>query len=81
MGSGSMGRIIAKDVETVAATTSASLLTTVPVAAAPVRIELGSVVLLTTMQSAISRNMLENLTVPTFRVSYTITTDALYALY
>ena len=44
-------------------------------------IELGSVVPFTTMQSAVSRNMLESLAVPTFRVGYTISTDALDALY
>ncbi|XP_010539233.1 PREDICTED: dihydrolipoyllysine-residue acetyltransferase component 5 of pyruvate dehydrogenase complex, chloroplastic [Tarenaya hassleriana] len=44
-------------------------------------VELGSVVPFTTMQSAVSRNMVESLSVPTFRVGYTITTDALDALY
>ncbi|KAL6499262.1 hypothetical protein OROHE_026139 [Orobanche hederae] len=33
------------------------------------------------MQSAVSRNMLESLAAPTFRVGYTFTTDALDALY
>ncbi|KAK7316666.1 hypothetical protein RJT34_00292 [Clitoria ternatea] len=40
--------------------------------------ELGSVFPFTTIQSAVSRNMLESLAVPTFRVGYIITTDALY---
>ncbi|GMP48081.1 hypothetical protein CsSME_00015564 [Camellia sinensis var. sinensis] len=44
-------------------------------------IELGSVVPFTIMQSAVSRNMVESLAVPTFRVGYSITTDALDALY
>ncbi|XP_051122220.1 dihydrolipoyllysine-residue acetyltransferase component 4 of pyruvate dehydrogenase complex, chloroplastic [Andrographis paniculata] len=35
----------------------------------------------TTMQAAVSKNMMESLTVPTFRVGYPITTDALDALY
>jgi pyruvate dehydrogenase E2 component (dihydrolipoamide acetyltransferase) len=39
------------------------------------------VVPFTTMQGAVSRNMVESLSVPTFRVGYTITTDALDALY
>uniref|UniRef100_A0A6N2MFE9 2-oxoacid dehydrogenase acyltransferase catalytic domain-containing protein n=1 Tax=Salix viminalis TaxID=40686 RepID=A0A6N2MFE9_SALVM len=52
-----------------------------PAVQAPPGIELGSVVPFTTMQGAVSRNMLESLSVPTFRVGYTITTDALDALY
>ncbi|GKV32312.1 hypothetical protein SLEP1_g40927 [Rubroshorea leprosula] len=44
-------------------------------------IELGSVVPFTTMQGAVSRIMVESLTVPAFRVGYTIVTDALDALY
>ncbi|KAK3008728.1 hypothetical protein RJ639_013131 [Escallonia herrerae] len=35
----------------------------------------------TTMQSAVSKNMLESLSVPTFRVGYPVSTDALDALY
>ncbi|XP_044476166.1 dihydrolipoyllysine-residue acetyltransferase component 5 of pyruvate dehydrogenase complex, chloroplastic-like [Mangifera indica] len=83
VGSGPLGRIVAKDVEVAAAEAAA------PVAASPsgktaaaaVGIELGSIVPFTTMQGAVSRNMVESLTVPTFRVGYTITTDALDALY
>uniref|UniRef100_A0A0D6QXW4 Dihydrolipoamide acetyltransferase component of pyruvate dehydrogenase complex n=1 Tax=Araucaria cunninghamii TaxID=56994 RepID=A0A0D6QXW4_ARACU len=41
----------------------------------------GTTVPFTTMQSAVARNMVESLAVPTFRVGYTITTDALDALY
>ncbi|KAI5063362.1 hypothetical protein GOP47_0021909 [Adiantum capillus-veneris] len=41
----------------------------------------GTVVPFTTMQGAVSRNMVESLSVPTFRVGYTICTDALDALY
>lgn len=40
-----------------------------------------SVVPFTTMQSAVSKNMVESLSVPTFRVGYPVTTDALDALY
>ncbi|PKA46956.1 Dihydrolipoyllysine-residue acetyltransferase component 3 [Apostasia shenzhenica] len=65
-GTGPMGRVVAKDVEA-----AASGAITVP-AAPP-----GSVVPFSAMQGAVSRNMLESLSVPTFRVGYTITTDAL----
>ncbi|KAM0858128.1 hypothetical protein ACQ4PT_048031 [Festuca glaucescens] len=40
-----------------------------------------TVVPFTSIQSAVSRNMLESLSVPTFRVGYAITTDKLDALY
>ncbi|KAL2667402.1 hypothetical protein AAZV13_01G066500 [Glycine max] len=40
-----------------------------------------SVVAFTTMQSAVAKNMVESLSVPTFRVGYPVTTDALDALY
>jgi pyruvate dehydrogenase E2 component (dihydrolipoamide acetyltransferase) len=83
VGSGPMGRIVAKDVEAAASTAAADL---APVgssapAVASAGIELGAVVPFTTMQAAVSRNMLESLAVPTFRVGYTITTNALDALY
>lgn len=89
VGSGPLGRIVAKDVEAAAAAaaTAASSAATVgsPTNAEAARgksaaIELGSVVPFTIMQSAVSRNMVESLAVPTFRVGYTITTDALDAL-
>lgn len=76
VGSGPKGRIVAKDVEAAAAGPAASV-----AAAGPAGIELASVVPFTTMQGAVSRNMVESLAVPTFRVGYTITTDALDALY
>ncbi|PUZ70656.1 hypothetical protein GQ55_2G251200 [Panicum hallii var. hallii] len=41
----------------------------------------GRVVPFTTMQAAVSRNMVESLSVPTFRVGYSMTTDKLDALY
>ncbi|VFQ81099.1 unnamed protein product [Cuscuta campestris] len=44
-------------------------------------VELGKTVPFTAMQSAVSRNMVESLSVPSFRVGYTITTDSLDALY
>ncbi|CAI9096229.1 OLC1v1032320C1 [Oldenlandia corymbosa var. corymbosa] len=40
-----------------------------------------TVVPFTTMQAAVSKNMVESLSVPTFRVGYPISTDALDALY
>ncbi|KAL2631489.1 hypothetical protein R1flu_016175 [Riccia fluitans] len=41
----------------------------------------GTTVPFTSMQNGVSRNMVESLSVPTFRVGYTITTTALDALY
>uniref|UniRef100_A0A1J3G9G2 Dihydrolipoamide acetyltransferase component of pyruvate dehydrogenase complex n=1 Tax=Noccaea caerulescens TaxID=107243 RepID=A0A1J3G9G2_NOCCA len=86
VGSGPMGRILAKDVEAAVAGGGAAVKTEVAtvapaVAAAGGGVELGSVVPFTTMQGAVSRNMVESLVVPTFRVGYTINTDALDALY
>jgi pyruvate dehydrogenase E2 component (dihydrolipoamide acetyltransferase) len=84
VGSGPMGRIVAKDVEAAASTAAAADLAPVGSSApavAPAGIELGTAVPFTTMQAAVSRNMLESLAVPTFRVGYTITTNALDALY
>ncbi|MED6187445.1 hypothetical protein PIB30_076501 [Stylosanthes scabra] len=86
VGTGPLGRIVAKDVEAFAASGAAAA---APAAATPALVasksgggvELGSVVPFTTMQSAVIRNMVESLGVPTFRVGYTITTDALDALY
>ena len=40
-----------------------------------------TVVPFTTMQAAVSKNMVESLSVPTFRVGYPVSTDALDALY
>ncbi|XP_008799059.2 dihydrolipoyllysine-residue acetyltransferase component 5 of pyruvate dehydrogenase complex, chloroplastic-like [Phoenix dactylifera] len=91
-GSGPMGRIVAKDVEAAAAVAAAAA----PVSSVPPKsisdsaavkapaspaIQLGTVVPFTTMQGAVSKNMVESLSVPTFRVGYTITTDALDSLY
>ncbi|KAJ9167136.1 hypothetical protein P3X46_021807 [Hevea brasiliensis] len=82
VGSGPMGRIVAKDVEAAAA---ASLAPATPKVGStvtpPTGIVLGTVVPFTTMQGAVRRNMVESLAVPTFRVGYTITTNALDALY
>lgn len=46
-----------------------------------VQIPGSTVVPFTTMQSAVSKNMVESLSVPTFRVGYPVMTDALDALY
>ncbi|KAL3574253.1 hypothetical protein D5086_024866 [Populus alba] len=86
IGSGPNGRIVAKDVEAAAAVAAelgspAAKVSAAPAVQAPPGIELGSVVPFTTMQGAVCRNMVESLSVPTFRVGYTITTDALDALY
>ncbi|KAL2324727.1 hypothetical protein Fmac_023785 [Flemingia macrophylla] len=82
VGTGPLGRIVAKDVEAFAAAGNVAAVAPAPgKGVAPAGVELGSVVPFTTMQSAVSRNMVESLAVPTFRVGYTITTDALDALY
>jgi pyruvate dehydrogenase E2 component (dihydrolipoamide acetyltransferase) len=80
IGTGPSGRVVAKDVEAFAATGSVAAAAE-PVKTAVSGVELGTVVPFTTMQNAVSRNMVESLGVPTFRVGYTITTDALDALY
>ena len=49
--------------------------------AAPFPVAGSSVVPFTTMQSAVSKNMVDSLSVPTFRVGYPVTTDAVDALY
>ncbi|XP_039835832.1 dihydrolipoyllysine-residue acetyltransferase component 5 of pyruvate dehydrogenase complex, chloroplastic-like isoform X2 [Panicum virgatum] len=76
-GSGPGGRIVANDVEAALA----APMKAAPVAAARPDVPLGSTVPFTTMQAAVSKNMVESLAVPTFRVGYTITTDALDQLY
>jgi pyruvate dehydrogenase E2 component (dihydrolipoamide acetyltransferase) len=52
-----------------------------PAAPVPVAVPLGQVVPFNTLQQAVVRNMNASLAVPTFHVGYTITTDALDALY
>ncbi|NEQ55186.1 MAG: 2-oxo acid dehydrogenase subunit E2 [Leptolyngbya sp. SIO3F4] len=97
VGSGPHGRIIAQDVEKAAGQTptpvavaavsapvpvpaaaAAPVIPTVPTAPPPVP---GQVTAFNTMQQAVIRNMNASLSVPVFRASYTITTDALDALY
>ncbi|PWA85248.1 dihydrolipoamide acetyltransferase pyruvate dehydrogenase complex [Artemisia annua] len=96
VGTGPFGRITPGDVEKAAgiapkksevAVASAPVVTSSAAAAvksAPVIADVpagASVVPFTTMQAAVSKNMIESLSVPTFRVGYPIVTDALDALY
>ncbi|MEM9264397.1 MAG: dihydrolipoamide acetyltransferase family protein [Cyanobacteria bacterium P01_F01_bin.13] len=90
VGSGPHGRIIAQDVEKAAGQTPTPATTPVapaavtapapaiPTAPPPVP---GQVTAFNTMQQAVIRNMNASLSVPVFRASYTITTDALDSLY
>ncbi|KAE9615395.1 putative dihydrolipoyllysine-residue acetyltransferase [Lupinus albus] len=50
-------------------------------ASSPAPIPGSSIVPFTTMQSAVAKNMVESLSVPTFRVGYPVITDALDAFY
>jgi len=86
-GTGPNGRITAADVEALLspASTPAPVIAAPKVASAPAKavapVALGTVQSLTTLQKAVINNMNQSLSVPTFRVGYTITTDALDALY
>ena len=85
VGSGPLGRIVAADVEAAAATAAAAppAAAAAPAAAAPAKAgpALGTSVPFTAMQGAVARNMEASLAVPIFHVGYTVTTDALDALY
>lgn len=87
-----MGRIVAKDVEAAKGKPELAPSAAQPVSAPPTKplvvspteiptIVPGTTVPFTTMQGAVSRNMVESLQVPTFRVGYSIITDKLDALY
>lgn len=90
-GSGPHGRIVAEDVEAAANITKQPTVTPVappavvapPVTApfAPSTTAPGQVVTMNTLQNAVVRNMMASLQVPTFHVGYTITTEAMDALY
>jgi pyruvate dehydrogenase E2 component (dihydrolipoamide acetyltransferase) len=93
-GSGPNGRIVAEDVERAAGRTPAAAPAPIaaPVAApaaapapaaaaAPLPPMPGQAVAMTTLQKAVVNNMMVSLSVPTFRVGYSITTDKLDALY
>ncbi|CAL0318100.1 unnamed protein product [Lupinus luteus] len=96
VGTGPFGRVTAADVEAAAgislavSNVASPAVTSAPrkAAAAPVAstsalapIPGSSVVPFTTMQSAVAKNMVESLSVPTFRVGYPLTSDALDAFY
>nr|GLL32979.1 dihydrolipoyllysine-residue acetyltransferase component 4 of pyruvate dehydrogenase complex, chloroplastic [Ipomoea trifida] len=93
-GTGPFGRITAEDVEKAAGITpkkssAAPLEAAAPAASSPAKTSPASypeipgstVVPFTAMQSAVSKNMVDSLSVPTFRVGYPVSTDALDALY
>ena len=87
-GSGPHGRLVAADVEQAAGRAPAVVAAT-PRAAAPAPVSApaaaaapvtaGETVPFTTLQQAVNRNMVASLAVPSFRVGYTIGTDALEA--
>ncbi len=90
-GSGPHGRIVAADVESAAGAPSSKAAQptppatptstpATPPAAAPAALP-GQVAAFNTLQQAVNRSMVSSLQVPVFRVGYTITTDALDALY
>ena len=92
-GTGPNGRVTAEDVETFLKPAIASLATVTattavapsvkpaPTAKTSTPVALGTSQPLTTMQKAVINNMNMSLSVPVFHVGYTITTDALDALY
>ncbi|KAJ8531095.1 hypothetical protein K7X08_025826 [Anisodus acutangulus] len=97
IGTGPFGRITPEDVEKAAGITPAApskSISAANVVAAPTpapakkgsptsfpEIPGSTVVPFTTMQAAVSKNMMESLSVPTFRVGYPVSTAALDALY
>jgi pyruvate dehydrogenase E2 component (dihydrolipoamide acetyltransferase) len=96
VGSGPHGRIVAEDIEKAAGKTptvkpaakpvapvaSAAAAPAPRAASAPVApTQPGQIKPMTTLQTAVVRNMNASLDVPVFRASYTITTDALDKLY
>lgn len=93
VGTGPFGRITPEDVESAAGITSSKKTVAVepapakaaapPKSASPAAAPLtgSTIVPFTTMQVAVSKNMVESLSVPTFRVGYPVTTDALDSLY
>jgi pyruvate dehydrogenase E2 component (dihydrolipoamide acetyltransferase) len=90
-GTGPNGRITAEDVSTAAGKAPVANIQSVsatpvaplaPVAPSlPVNVPSAQVVPFTTIQSAVNRNMMASLSVPTFRVGYTIETNNLDKLY
>ncbi|MEO0854012.1 MAG: dihydrolipoamide acetyltransferase family protein, partial [Cyanobacteria bacterium J06648_11] len=81
-GSGPNGRIVAADIERASAGTLPGVASTTAAAAAVAPpVPLGEVAPFNTLQQAVVRNMNDSLSVPTYRVGYTITTDKLNAFY
>ncbi len=96
-GTGPNGRITAEDVSTaagkapvVAAAPVASVTPVIavpvvtpppPVSSTPAHVPSAQVVPFNTLQSAVNRNMVASLSIPTFRVGYTIETNNLDSLY
>jgi pyruvate dehydrogenase E2 component (dihydrolipoamide acetyltransferase) len=89
-GTGPNGRVTAADVESFLQPTTTPVSKAVPVVSTPTAatpakvvapVALGTAQALTTFQKAVVNNMNQSLSVPVFRVGYTITTDALDALY
>jgi len=78
-GTGPHGRIVAADLEKSSPKVVPTPVTTTAKVVAP--LNPGDVTPLTTLQKAVVQNMMVSLQVPTFHVSYTITTDALDSLY
>jgi pyruvate dehydrogenase E2 component (dihydrolipoamide acetyltransferase) len=88
VGTGPYGRVTPADVEAAAGIAvskpSESLAATVKAAASssvPPPLPGSNIVPFTTMQAAVSKNMVESLSVPTFRVGYPVITDALDAFH
>ncbi len=92
-GTGPNGRITAEDVTTaagkapaiapaiIAAPIAIPAVTSPPVPSTPVNVPAAQVVPFNTLQSAVNRNMVASLAIPTFRVGYTIETNSLDKLY
>lgn len=94
IGTGPNGRITPADIETAAGVTpslpsspppppppTGTRTTGTSTSTASSAVVAGTTVPFSTMQSAVARNMVESLAVPTFRVGYSIATDALDALH
>ncbi|MFM6188612.1 dihydrolipoamide acetyltransferase family protein [Planktothrix sp.] len=93
-GSGPHGRIVAEDVQAASGRSTPAPTVQPQVAPAPAvhkplapvpapaaAVPLGEVAPMNTLQNAVVRNMMASLSVPVFRVGYTIRTDALDQLY
>jgi pyruvate dehydrogenase E2 component (dihydrolipoamide acetyltransferase) len=91
-GTGVNGRITAEDVSTAAGKAPAAIAAPVipvpipvvappPVPSTPVNVPSAQVVPFNTLQAAVNRNMVASLSIPTFRVGYTIETNSLDHLY